>query len=270
MGRVEWLRPVIDVILAPFKAIGNVVGGIVGAVKGWFGETVDMGKAALEEIAASKKAVSDAQAQAVDTTQTIGIMPKFDMSNYKLDGDVVKSPVTAKTGTASGGSSALLAERLAAASRKGISGAVSSAASDAFMSAGSAALPALQTVSAQSPATATATVVDLPALRQETQSVFPAAAQTSSIQSPAATAVPSFDLFTLQQETQNVFPEAAARAQTAPPQTPRSSPETKNEKRERPHFMIQNLTLHCGDMKNMFDFYQMLETAFLKPEAAAV
>jgi len=49
LGFVEWLRPVIDIITAPFRAIGNVVGGIVGKVKGWFGDTVEMGQVELSK-----------------------------------------------------------------------------------------------------------------------------------------------------------------------------------------------------------------------------
>jgi hypothetical protein len=251
MGFAEWLRPVIDVILAPFKAVGNVVGGITGAVKGWFGETAGMGKAALEGSAANKKAV--AGAQAAGTAQTVEIKPEFDMSNYKPGSEAVKTPAAVTTGAASGGGSGLPAERLAAASRKGISGAVSPAAPDAFMGAGTAALEAR-------------------GMSRETRSLFPAASravQTASMQSPVS-AVVSVDLPALERETRSVFPEAASRTQTAPLQTPRPSPEAKNGKRERPRFTVQNLTLHRDDMKNMFDFYETLETALLKPEEAAV
>jgi hypothetical protein len=45
---VAWMSPVIDMILAPFRAIGNAVGGIVDTVGGWFGKAADAGNEAIK------------------------------------------------------------------------------------------------------------------------------------------------------------------------------------------------------------------------------
>jgi TP901 family phage tail tape measure protein len=130
MGFVEWLQPVIDMIIAPFKAIGNVIGDIIGAVKGWFGETVEMGRAELDRMSASK-AVAASSGTAVSEAAPLA-------GDMTIAAPSLAASAQAKTRTGSSGDS-LLAEHLAAASRKGIAGTVSTIASDAFMGAGASA-----------------------------------------------------------------------------------------------------------------------------------
>jgi TP901 family phage tail tape measure protein len=55
IGFVEWLSPVIEMITAPFRAIGKVIGGIIGTVAGWLGEAVDAGNAAVAGMELSKE-----------------------------------------------------------------------------------------------------------------------------------------------------------------------------------------------------------------------
>jgi TP901 family phage tail tape measure protein len=55
MGFVQWLSPVIEIIAAPFIAIGKIIGGIIGTVAGWLGEAVDAGNAAVAGMELSKE-----------------------------------------------------------------------------------------------------------------------------------------------------------------------------------------------------------------------
>jgi TP901 family phage tail tape measure protein len=214
MGFVEWLSPVIDAIIAPFKAIGDVIGGIIGSVKGWFGETVEIGKNELAKSGENKAQTAAAKPVEGSVTATSGV-PQSALSAPSLTTtSAVSVPEIGggKSGEGSGGgNSALLAEHMAAASRKGISGTVSTAASDAFMGAGRA---------------------------------------------PQALNIADFS-----EEARTAFPQAARQTQTATVQTPWNTPEAKSEKRERPHFTIQNLTVQCDDIKKVIDFYELLEMA---------
>jgi hypothetical protein len=70
LGFVEWLSPVIDLIICPFKQIGNVIGGIIGTAGGWFGETADMGKTGIARMS-ENKAVMDAAAKPGETAAPI-------------------------------------------------------------------------------------------------------------------------------------------------------------------------------------------------------
>jgi hypothetical protein len=213
LGFVEWLSPVIDAIIAPFRAIGNVIGGIVGAVKGWMGETVDKGNAKLAEMSAAKAAAKPAEAASPVKPSDMGAIaaPSF---------GAVAAPamMTTATTTAGAGNNSLISEHMAAASRKGVAVSdISHAASDAFMGAG-------------------AMAVD-----------FDGLAEAAHVN----------------------FNEAMPR-QSAALTMPWNKPEARKEKKERPSFNIQNLTLQSDDIKNMFDLYCQLEMVFSRPEAAAV
>jgi hypothetical protein len=148
-GFVEWLSPVIDAILAPFKAIGNVIGGIVGAVKGWFGETVDIGNtelARMNQTKAAKTIIPETPASASPVAAPITAPDAASM----IAAPAIVAPVTVQPlapapgigGAASQtGNNDMLFEHLAAARRKGVAAQdVSTFASDAFMGAGAAAV----------------------------------------------------------------------------------------------------------------------------------
>jgi hypothetical protein len=157
LGFVEWLSPVIDMILAPFRAVGNVIGGIVGTVKGWFGETVDIGKteiAAMNENRARVTGAGPVEAAAPTQTATSIAAPSLVETNViaapSLAGSAAPvSALSAGTTTAAGANTAL-AEHLAAASRKGIEGMVNTSASDAFMGAGASVVPGIDTAEFES------------------------------------------------------------------------------------------------------------------------
>jgi TP901 family phage tail tape measure protein len=148
LGFVSWLQPVIDVIIAPFKAIGTVVGGILDTIGGWFGDTASTGTSAVAQInstlakdtgakvataapVAGAATAAQVAAPSLATTTSAIAAPELGASSSQIN-----------VGTSSSGKSSLLAEHMAAASRKGIAGSeISTAASDAFMSVGSAISP---------------------------------------------------------------------------------------------------------------------------------
>ncbi|GHU01850.1 hypothetical protein FACS1894147_02510 [Spirochaetia bacterium] len=172
LGFVEWLSPVIEAIIAPFKAIGNVIGGIINTVGGWFGATTDMGKSELAKMSEDKvktataKPVETANAIAPPTAATSAVAPP-------VLSDITAAPVSpaAQSGTSVSGGGSMLADHLAAAGRKGIEGTdMTTTASDAFMSAG-----------------ASVGAIDIADMENEAQVNFAEAirpAQTQTVQTP--------------------------------------------------------------------------------------
>jgi TP901 family phage tail tape measure protein len=144
MGFVAWLSPVIDAILAPFKAIGNTIGGIIGAVKGWFGETVDIGKTELATMTENRMrdaAASPLETAAAPAAQTaVSVAPVMDTASVAAPpSPALSAAPSLSAGTTTAGTNSALTEHLAAASRKGIAGSgINAAASNAFMDAGMA------------------------------------------------------------------------------------------------------------------------------------
>jgi TP901 family phage tail tape measure protein len=292
MGFVEWLSPVIDMIIAPFKAIGNVIGGIIGTVKGWFGETVEMGRTEIAGMSENRTQNSVAKpadtlpaapivptavaapsfaAQVVPapatagtvppltTTSAVAAPPALDVSAAVAAPTLAATSVTSVpaigTGTSTGtsGGSALLAEHLAAAERKGIAASeITSTASDAFMSAGASVSPAAVTPS-----------VDMAELnRQAASNPF----LDSFSASGAADITPGMDMANFDREVPATFQEAMPQQNTA--FAPWSQSEAKPAKKERPSFNVQNLYLQSDDMKNMYDLYLQLEMVFGNQEEA--
>jgi phage-related protein len=253
MGFVEWLSPVVDAILAPFREIGNVIGGIIGSVKGWFGETVELGRA---EMAAWEKNKTQTAARPVETaaliTQTAASLlaaPSFSAApvvpvtetassitapvctttsaaaalSPAGSAGAVTAPVLAGAGTAAGSSgNSLLSEHLAAASRKGIAGTVSTAASDAFMNAGT----------------------------------------------PAAS--PGIDLASYENEARTSFAEAAGTTPRESITAPWNAPEERREKPAPRVFNIQTVNLNADDIYRLLDFARQLELAVMEPVEAEV
>ena len=255
MGFVEWLSPVIDAIIAPFKAIGNVIGGIIDTVGGWFGNTVELGKAELARINGNKAAAALAKpvetssgAAAATPVETSVITPPALAAAPAITPPVITASAAAATPAAgatrteqSSAADLLFKEHLAAASRKGVSAAgIDTSASDAFMSAGVSAAP----------------VIDMPAL--------------DTFMAAGANAAPGFNTADFNREARVSFAEALRPTQTQTAQTPWNEPREKQTKKERANFTIQNLTLQCDDIKNMFDLYLQLEMIFANPVEAAV
>ena len=147
LGFIEWLSPVVEAIIAPFKAIGNAIGAIIGSVKGWFGETTDMGR--TEIAAMNTNHTQNATAQPVETapslpvTQTATTITAPSLAATNITAAPMPAGAALSAGTATAGENTALAEHTAAASRKGITGTVSAAASNAFMDAGSSVAPSV-------------------------------------------------------------------------------------------------------------------------------
>jgi hypothetical protein len=179
MGFVEWLSPVIDAIIAPFKAIGNVIGGIINTVGGWFGSTVELGKSELVKVNENKAAAAASKPTETATTSaaatpviTPAITPPIVVTTSATAPPIMAAQTAGNDAPVIGGGNPLLNEHLAAAARKGIGAAViDTSASDAFMPSGASIAP----------------VIDMPGYDKETGIDFTEAlrpAQTQSVQAP--------------------------------------------------------------------------------------
>ena len=161
---------------------------------------------------------------------------------------------TAQTATgSSGGGHSLLAEHLAAASRKGITGTVSTAASDAFMNP---------------PDTITAAItpsVDMAELNRQAQT-------TPFLESLAATSAaitPSVDLADFENGAAVHFQEAV-RPRQAAVETPWNAPEPQTKQETSRVFNIQSVNLNADDIYRLLDFARQLELALHEPVEALV
>ena len=231
---VAWLQPVIDVIIAPFKAIGNAIDGIFNKFSGskaggWLSDTVNMGKTALAENTAQKDAAAMPLA-GTSATETAAV-------TVPAAGGAIIAPATftatsiapppdlggtagGATGTGSG-KSAALSEHLAAASRKGIAGGeISTSASAAFFGAGGAALPVLDTAELDKQAAVTF--------------------------------------------------QAAMPAQSAESVAPKPERQAVAEKSGDRVFNIQNINLSADDIHSLIDIARIFELAVMRPAEAGV
>jgi TP901 family phage tail tape measure protein len=283
-GFVEWLSPVIDAIIKPFKDIGNVIGGIIGSVKGWFGETVEMGKTELAVMNENKMAAAAAKPvqtnQPAPATQTAA--SSYTASAINASGPETASPITTPALTATGevavpsliapvasiapvapsvsagtmtaGADTALIEHLAAASRKGIAGSeTSAAASNAFMA---------------SPDTITATVtpgVDMGGLNRQTQTT----PFLESLAMANMTVTPALDTTDFENSATANFQEAV-RPRQAAVETPWREPEGQQKKESSRVFHIENVNLNADDIYHLLDFARQLEQAIHEPVEALV
>jgi hypothetical protein len=249
MSFVEWLSPVIDAIIAPFKGIGDAIGGIIGTVGGWFGKTVELGKTELAKAGENKtKNIAAEPVGTAFTSEQINgsladprvaaalgytnsltapaaiVPPAIATASSAITPPAFTAAQTA-TGTgadATGGAGkSLLNEHLAAASRKGIAATdMSMAASGAFMDAGASVV----------------SVIDMPD--------FDSAARTN-------------------------FQEAMP-AQSAAFQPPWTRNEPKPAKSEPRTVKIENLYLQADDTLDLLNFVRQLEHAVFQPVEAAI
>jgi TP901 family phage tail tape measure protein len=244
LGFVEWFSPVIDAIIAPFKGIANVIGGIIGAVGGWFGETVELGKTELSKAGENKTknyAITPDQRDAAladtNVATALGYTTSLAVPALAPSAAIVPPPpitttsaitppsLTAQTGAgadaAGGAGKSLLNEHLAAASRKGIAGAdISAAASGAFMGAGGQAF----------------TGIDAGELEREAAVTF----------------------------------QAAVSAKTLTGEAPKPVSERRNEIAGNKVFNIQNVNLNTDDIHSLLDIARLLEMAVHEPLESAI
>jgi hypothetical protein len=277
MGFVEWLSPVIDMIIAPFKAIGNVIGGIIGTVKGWFGETVEIGKTELAGMNENK--MRDAAARPVQTSTpapaaqtaaasfTTTIAASAPSLAAPVPGMEIVSPTAAAptltaasaasapslaapvTTTSSSGNS-LAMEHFEAAQRKGVSPSdISYTAALAFENAGMY--------------TPQATAVDR-------QQVSMTAASSPFLESlPAIPAAPSVDIPDIESEARVNFAEAMpSRRETVITNTER---EDRADGTPRQNiFHIANMNFNADELRTLLDLVHQIELAVIEPEGMTV
>jgi TP901 family phage tail tape measure protein len=265
MGFVEWLSPVVDAIIAPFRAIGDTIGGIIGSIKGWFGETVEMGK--IEIAGRRENKTQDSVAKPVDTIpaepvaqgaeplipSTIPPAPSFAVTPVP---DVTAAVTATGTNTGTSGGGGLLEEHQAAAGRKGIAvSEMTTTASDAFMSAGITVPPAAVTP-----------IMDMGELnRQAASNPF----LDSLSASGAETVTSGMDTIAdFDREVPAAFQEAMPKQSAA--FAPWPQPETKTAKSEPSTINVQNLYLQADDCFEVFDIVRQIKQAVFSPEEAVV
>jgi TP901 family phage tail tape measure protein len=273
LGFVEWLSPVIDMIIAPFKAIGNVIGGIIGSVKGWLGETVEIGKTELA-VTANENKMRDAAAKPVQTAtpalvaQTATLesaaqtaappltatsvvsTPTLTAAAAQVPSTASTTALAASTTPASSSGSSLAMEHLAAAQRKGVSAAdMSYAASSAFENAGAYTPPA-PIIAMQSSMVSNAFPESLRAI--------PTAVQPTSLvppQDPAESINRQLELLTPITNRETVIQQTA-------------SDVTSKTGQQTIHIDIDKLYLQAEDCEDLFDFARMiLQYAHTQKEA---
>ena len=265
MGFIEWLSPIIDLIIAPFKAIGNVIGGIIGSVKGWFGETVEIGKTELAGMNENKMRDTAAgpvqtntpalvtQSTAPTFTATSAVFAPYSAASaapvpgMEIVSPIAAAPALAATSaasapslsvptTASSSGNSLAMEHLEAARRKGVSASdISYTATSAFENAGAytaATTPFLESL----PVTAATPPVDVPDIDREARLQF-------------ADAMPS------RREAVITGAERDDRADDTPRQN---------------IFHIANMNFNADELRTLLDIVRQLELAAMEPEAVTV
>jgi hypothetical protein len=262
-------------------------------VKGWFGETAELGRAEMAtwernktQSAAAKPVEAAASPAAVPSFSATPVVPVTETASpitapaltttsavsapalTAATAGAVTAPALAGAGTATGSSgNSLLAEHLAAASRKGIAGMTTTTASDAFMNAGAS-------IVSDSPDTAGVTiapVIDMAELNRQVQtSPFLESLATANAElAPGASVVPGIDLAEFESGAAVNFQEAVRPRQNAV-ETPWAAPAPPPKKEPPRVFNIQNVNLNAEDMDRLLDFARQLELAVLEPVEAEV
>jgi hypothetical protein len=286
MGFVEWLSPVIDMIIAPFKAIGDVIGGIIGSVKGWFGETVEIGETELAKNGAKMK---DAAAKPVQTAAPVPAAqiaappltapsvvstPSLAASTAPIPSMEIVSPIVAappitatsaastpslaESVTASSSGNSLAMEHLEAARRKGVSVSdMSYTASSAFSNAGTY---------TPSPVVETVPVVDLqqvsvPAASNPFLDSLPT--MPTAVQSPV---VPPKNLYEdLNRQLEVLTPTTSK--ETVLQQTKITE---QTSKAEPQNVYVDKVYVQADDCETALDFVRMIMQAAHKHQEALV
>ena len=253
MSFVEWLSPVIDLIIAPFRAIGNVIGGIIGSVKGWFGETVEIGETELAKMNENK--MRDAAAKPVQTatpasvaqsaapvlTATSAVAPGI----IEIPAQNIAPQAVTTTALSSGGSLAM--EHSEAARRKGVAASdISRTASSAFDAAGTYTPPAPG--------------ADWPH----------AAAGNPFLESlPVTTITPSVGVPDIDSEARVRFAEAMPSRREAV--IARAEREDRADETPRQNiFNIANMNFNADELRTFLDIVHQIELAVAEPEAVTV
>jgi hypothetical protein len=274
--------------------MGNVIGGIIGSVKGWFGETVEMGRTELAGMNENKIAAAAAKpvqtvaptpvtSQPVQTnlppsaTQTAA--PSYTASTINVLGPETASPITAPAltetsavtvptlaapvapvassfskGTVTAGADTALIEHLAAASRKGIAG------SEISATASNAFMNLPDTITA-----AIMPAVDMGELNRQAQT-------TPFMESLAAantTVTPGVDMADFESGAVVNFQDAVRPPQAAI-ETPWRERERQQKKETSRVFHIENVNLNADDIYHLLDFARQLEQAIHEPVEALV
>jgi phage-related protein len=283
MGFVEWLSPVIDMIVEPFKAIGNVIGGIIGSVKGWFVETVEIGETELARMNENK--MKDAAARPVQTNTPVpaaqaamtsftatsaAYTPSFAASAVPAPGMEITSPITAApalavTSTATPGAVATGAVETPAQH-------IAPQAAMAITSSSGSSLAMEHFEAAQRKGVAASDISYAATSAFENAGAYmpPSAASSPFLESlPSVTTMPTVDIPDIENEARAKFAEAMpSRRETVIASTEREDREDGTPRQNI--FHIANVNLNADELRTLFDFVRQLELAVTEPEAVTV
>jgi TP901 family phage tail tape measure protein len=284
IGFVEWLSPVVEAILAPFHAIGNVIGGIVGTVGGWFGKAADAGNEAVRNMrtdlakdtaprTVKTAAVPESKAAiaAPDTSAAVVAAPDFANTEAVVAAPAQHIAPQAAAATASSNGNVLAMEHIEAAQRKGVSAAdISYTAASAFESAGAYVPPAaaIETSPAIDWQQTAMAAASNPFLEWQ-QTAMTAASNPFFESLPITGTAPTVDVPDIDSEARTHFAEAM------PPQrqTVIANAEREGAADETPRqniFNIANLNLNADELRTLLDLVRQLELAVAEPEEATV
>jgi hypothetical protein len=92
---IDWLWPVIDKIIAPFKAVGKAIGSIINTVGGWFSDAANAGNTALDAYDKANAKTSGAATviEEAEPPVSLGYIP-FDASKFGVDPALYADGVT--------------------------------------------------------------------------------------------------------------------------------------------------------------------------------
>ena len=280
LGFIDWISPAIELIIAPFRKVAEVVGGVLDGIGGFF-------KGLIGESDTAGDKIGENLAKAVQGESAVGQAAKV------LPQSAVAKPELLETVTAKG--SVMPAPDTSVIASMPVPDAITvPAVTVPALSVGqSAAVTGTNTITGSkttgiilSPAK-----MNSPALTYGASNAFEAAMAGST----TATLTPSMDTATVNGQAaealaawnnantvslipdrEDITQQAAITFQAAMPakqQTVQESPgrqDTQPRNTTPPQIRIEHLTVQAEDCENMFDFYRTLLHGIYQPEEAAV
>jgi hypothetical protein len=286
MGFAERLLPVIDIILAPFRFLGKVIGGIIEAVSGaWLGEAVNAGNAAVagmnlngnsgakeletgrEALSAAKAAMPVAKAAVPPAAPAVTVPniapPALDAGQGSPDflSMLTQPALTTATATAiAPPETGATASPVDAMPQFGTETPVPTATD----TSGSK-----NALAAEHMAAAMRKRIDGAEISYAASAAFtggewkpsaPATLAPAAFDMALTPAIPALDGAGIREETAR-FGEATGRRKDSVIEMPRREPEKRNEKAANRVIHIENLTLSGDDIFQLANFVRQLEQA---------
>jgi TP901 family phage tail tape measure protein len=247
LGFVEWLSPVIDAIIAPFMWIGDVIGGIIAKVGGWFGDTVDEGNAIIANM---PKNVTTELNQDITRTVTSGTGPADSIPP-------AVGTAASTIATSSFGEPVVPPAGFTAAPN----------AIPAFSSA--VTVPAAASIMVPAPAAPVSqTFTSFAGPAGTGVSDLPYTASSAFSDAIAATIAPALDMSELERQVDLSLPELPQSPAFAPPVQQPAAAQARNF--GQPKITIEKLYVQAEDFRTAYDLYNELVHLAYAPEEEPV